>query len=174
MAEEEYIKKRNYVRVEDKVPIFFKILSKDIASAVFKCITLSKRDVNKLEEYIERLRKIKEEIDLIIFEIEGILKEKWEEGVGITKDISGGGVRFLSDTKINPGSIIEIKLELPMYPYCISAEAEVLEAKLIKDQDGKEKFEHRVKFINIDEDEREDLIKYLFERQRIYLKERKK
>ena len=42
------------------------------------------------------------------------------------------------------------------------------------DTGGKEKFEHRVKFINIDEDEREDLIKYLFERQRIYLKERKK
>lgn len=84
----------------------------------------------------------------------------------IMVDISGGGSRFVCDQEYNPASIIWCKFKLPIVDKI--KEYKVLGKVLFKrkvDNTGK-KFEHRVQFIGLSKDAREEIIKFIFEEER--------
>ncbi len=88
-------------------------------------------------------------------------------------DISGGGLRFVSKAKYKPGNLIYCKFNLlqggEWYEYNVIGE--ILSATEL--QNKEEEVEHRLQFINMDNDDRETIIRYIFEEERKYRKRTK-
>lgn len=85
---------------------------------------------------------------------------------GTMVDISGGGARFVSSAKYPKGSNI-------LFVFSLFVNGDLTEYKLLgkvllseemERQEGK--YEHRIQFINIMNDDRESIIKYIFEEER--------
>lgn len=81
-------------------------------------------------------------------------------------DISGGGLRFLSNHQYEPGSLIYIN-------YCLLIKEKVKEYNLVgkvlaikPSENRKGVYEHRVQYVNIGNEEREEIIRYIFEEER--------
>lgn len=81
-------------------------------------------------------------------------------------DISGGGLRFVADYAYEIGSMILCKYDL-----WISGESKnfnligkVLDVKAVENRPGA--FEHRVQYVNMDKENREDIVKYIFDAER--------
>lgn len=81
-------------------------------------------------------------------------------------DISGGGLRFVADYSYEIGSMILCKYDL-----WISGESKnfsligkVLDVKAVENRPGT--FEHRVQYVNMDKDNREKIVKYIFDAER--------
>ncbi len=92
---------------------------------------------------------------------------------GVIVDISGGGIRFVTDRVYEPDSLIYCK-------YILSLDGEdkehvlasrVLRVKELEDKPGM--YEHRAQYINIDAEEREEIIRYIFEEERKIRKRKK-
>ena len=85
---------------------------------------------------------------------------------GIIVDISGGGLRFAADHTIKEGSTILCRYKLE--PGDAAKEYEVL-GKILgskPSQNREDIFEHRVQFVNIDDEAREEIIRFIFETER--------
>lgn len=92
---------------------------------------------------------------------------------GITLDISGGGIRFVSDTANEKGSHMLIEFNIPLgeemkYFSIVSVQ---IDSRKIPNKEAV--YEHRIQFENITKREREDLIKYIFEEERRFRKNEK-
>ncbi|MDE6675888.1 MAG: flagellar brake protein [Acetatifactor sp.] len=85
-------------------------------------------------------------------------------------DISGGGLRFLSTHPYEPGSLIYISYNLlvggKMKEYELVGK--VLSSNKMENRKGS--YEHRVQYVDIDVDVREEIIKYIFEEERKHRK----
>ncbi|MBR6665944.1 MAG: flagellar brake domain-containing protein [Lachnospiraceae bacterium] len=85
-------------------------------------------------------------------------------------DISGGGLRFISEQKYEEGSLIYCSYHLlvngtrKLYELV----SKVLEVKPVENRKGV--FEHRVQYINISEGIREQIIRYIFQEERKNMK----
>lgn len=88
-------------------------------------------------------------------------------------DISGGGLRFVADYSYEIGSMILCKYDL-----WISGESKnfsligkVLDVKAVENKPGA--FEHRVQYVNMDKDNREEIVKYIFDAERKSIQKRR-
>ncbi|MBQ7428684.1 MAG: flagellar brake protein [Butyrivibrio sp.] len=81
-------------------------------------------------------------------------------------DISGGGLRFVSNFQFEEGSTIYCTYQLPGYYNNKDFEmiSTVLKVQELENKPGL--FEHRIKYIHIDEDAREDIIHFIFDEER--------
>lgn len=85
---------------------------------------------------------------------------------GVIVDISGGGMRFVADSSFNVGDMIYCTYTL----YTKAKEKQyrlagkVLRSQELSDRPGS--YENRIQYVNIDVDEREEIIKYIFEQER--------
>lgn len=88
-------------------------------------------------------------------------------------DISGGGLRFLSAQKYEPGSLVLCSYHLlksgEKKEYSIAGK--VLTVKPSENRPGI--YEHRVQYHNMDEEVREDIIRFIFEEERKIQKNKK-
>lgn len=81
-------------------------------------------------------------------------------------DISGGGLRFVSGQRYEPGSLIYCNYQLVTGDNSRECEVvgKILSAKELENKSGN--YEHRVQYVNLDVDDRERIIKYIFEEER--------
>lgn len=81
-------------------------------------------------------------------------------------DISGGGLRFVTDGVYNKDSMVYCKYDLIVRGELKSYEniCKVLSVKEITNRRGE--YEHRVQFVNLDNENREEIIQYIFEEER--------
>lgn len=79
----------------------------------------------------------------------------WEEGT--ISDLSGGGIRFHGNVECKKGDFVEIVLPLSLYMKVVSC---------VHFEGSRVAYETRGEFLNINEKERETVIKYVFEEQR--------
>ena len=81
-------------------------------------------------------------------------------------DISGGGLRFVSSQKYEPGNLLYCSYNLVKGDKLKEYEVigKVLSAREIDNRPGF--FEHRVQYYDMDKDTREEIIKYIFEEER--------
>ena len=81
-------------------------------------------------------------------------------------DISGGGLRFLSNQQYMPGSLIYINYRLMIKDKVkdYNVVGKVLATRPSETRKGV--FEHRVQYINMGNDDREEIIRYIFEEER--------
>lgn len=81
-------------------------------------------------------------------------------------DISGGGIRFISDHQYEEGSMVYCTYQLVNdgmgKDYDIVGK--VLKVREVPNRPGE--FEHRVQYVNLDNDTREEIIKFIFEEER--------
>ncbi|MDE5748505.1 MAG: flagellar brake protein, partial [Acetatifactor sp.] len=88
----------------------------------------------------------------------------------VIEDISGGGLRFLSTHSYEPGSLIYISYNLLVRGIKKEYElvGKVLSSQKMEARGGS--YEHRVQYVDIDADVREEIIKYIFDEERKYIK----
>lgn len=85
---------------------------------------------------------------------------------GVIVDISGGGIRFISNTKFNPETKIMFSFELMIGAKEVKFKSlgRILVSNEIENRP--DNFENRVQFIDMPADERESIIRYIFEEER--------
>jgi len=111
------------------------------------------------------LEKIQKEVNTLLEIIRGFMTKILDEEVSETIDISGGGFSFYSEREISPGTRFNLRLETQDPPYLsIPAVGEVRRCERANSH-----YCVCVKFVDINELDREELIKYIFEKQRILL-----
>ncbi len=81
-------------------------------------------------------------------------------------DISGGGLRFVSTLAYEKGSMILCNYDLVVddVPRHYSLVGKVLSSTPVENKPGV--YEHRVQYVNVDVDKREEIIKYIFNEER--------
>lgn len=99
---------------------------------------------------------------------ESILKE------GIRENISGGGVKLITEEDFSEGDILILKMELsdPFEKIFIETSGKVVWTKE-KKIEGSLKYEVGVAYLDIPEKERKKIINYVFRKQRFLLKGKK-
>lgn len=99
--------------------------------------------------------------------------EKADEGlfVGRSLDISGTGMRILSDMAIKPGQILSIGFRIFRYPVMsLEVYGKVVRVTPVEGQ----RHEVAVEFLGLDQQCRESIIAYVFQMQREAIRTRKK
>lgn len=118
-------------------------------------------------------RQLKEEeIPLAEKNIKGIIPELPLKA-SVIVDISGGGLRFVANYAYEAQSTIVCKYRLMVNGQSkeYTLLGKVLSVKEIENRKGI--YEHRVQYINMDADDREEIIKYIFDEERKTLKKQK-
>lgn len=79
-------------------------------------------------------------------------------------DISGGGIRFVSEKLYEADSMVLCDFMIPVNekPKQFKVAGLVLQIKIIEERQGL--YEHRIQYIGMGRDEREEVIKFIFER----------
>ncbi|HHO75851.1 MAG TPA: PilZ domain-containing protein [Deltaproteobacteria bacterium] len=87
-------------------------------------------------------------------------------------NISASGIRFITANSFEMGDLIEISLILPMVPLLfIRLVGDVIRLKKVTSYDA-QRYAAAVRFVQMDAETKDDIIKYLFRRQRELLRKR--
>lgn len=120
--------------------------------------------------YLLRLEK---KLDRVI---KLVSQRKWEDELlerGLALDISGSGMRIAVDQAVDIGEVIHLKFYLSMtFPILVELFGEVANVAQIE-QDDRTMYQLGVKFIDLDANDRELIINYVFQRQRAAIRSRK-
>lgn len=92
------------------------------------------------------------------------IPKQWQEG--IVSDLSGGGLRFQTKEKLEKGSVLEVTLPLSLQRGIIPLTFYMQVIACINYQGSLVVFEIRGEFQNIKDEERETIVRYVFEEQR--------
>lgn len=91
---------------------------------------------------------------------------------GILLDLSGGGCKFVSREKIEPGERLILKIPLEMKESKIlTVVGKTLSSKKV--ENDSKSYEQRVEFVDIEDAQREEIIKFIFLQERKNRKRRK-
>lgn len=85
-------------------------------------------------------------------------------------DISGGGLRFLSTHSYEPDSLIYISYNLLINGRKKEYELVGKVLSSVKQEGRRDSYEHRVQYVDIEAEVREEIIKYIFEEERKHRK----
>ncbi len=96
----------------------------------------------------------------------GFLPEDAKSDKATIVDISGGGLRFVTNVPFEPKCLIACEFELLRQGKYKTMElvGEVLSCRQLETNRGQ--YEHRVRFVHIQHNQREDIIRYIFEEER--------
>lgn len=145
----EKYQRRQYYRLDYVDSIQYRVITSE--EELLKKRLQDKEFENK-EEYAEYKKRISE------------IENNWVPAVMM--DISGGGTRFISETRHEKGDILKIQLNLVIAAGIKSLNIEAVVVSSVKMPNKAGSFEHRVEFSNIMKKDREELIKYIFEQER--------
>jgi c-di-GMP-binding flagellar brake protein YcgR len=176
--------RREYFRVKDRLPIEFRSLSHDeylkleslirynptqivdkVNEMYFLKKIVSKSDSEKDQVYAY-LQVIDKKLDIII---DHLCKSK-EDDLYVSRfaevDISGAGIRFISDVPLDKDAYVELKVILPLFPYPkISSLCSIVRMKEFVVEEMKQ-WQMALKFALINEEDRDILINYIFMKER--------
>ena len=87
-------------------------------------------------------------------------------------NISASGIRFITNNSFEMGDLVEISLILPMVPLLfIRLVADVIRVKKVTSYET-QRYAAAVQFLQVDAETKDDIIRYLFRRQRELLRKR--
>jgi len=174
MKEKEYYEKvREHVRQDVKIPFSFKLISKqeleNLSTKVFGCRNFF--EIKLLEnsnfDISERLNRIEEKIDALLDMF--LLQQQGFFNLAETNiNLSGGGLSFISNNPINKGDFLEIKILLPE-PTLVGL---IVYGEVVRVEQKNENFEIGVKFIKIEEKERDLIIRFVIHKEREKLRKK--
>jgi hypothetical protein len=176
--------RRQFFRVKDRLPIEYRSITHDeyrrLESVIRynptriidkvneihflkKIVSRSDKDKDQLYAYMQVLDK---KLDIII----DLLCTSKDEDLYISRyievDISGAGVRFVSPVPLEKDAYVELKVILPLFPYPkISSLCSVVRAReWVADEESQ--WQVALKFLMINEEDRDLLINYVFMKER--------
>ncbi len=184
-------KKREYLRLPIRVQFSYNIVNESEKNEIIEEISKGSsvcpafEDVESFAKLIMEQHKMQEtkEINPVLLEMLLLIMnrlEKLEEHLigrptdiyrnkGITEDLSGGGFSFITTEDYPTETLMDVFLEIKMFPKCgIRALGKIVRTEKIQD-----KIKYGVGFEFIREEDREDIIKYLFIKQREILAKRR-
>jgi hypothetical protein len=166
---------REFSRVDACIPLSARLVSEEeknrIKSRISSDLTfISSRPFDEPVDnaQAEWLKIINQKIDFLINLI--TMQQQGFSSLPLTQvDISGGGINFYSEYPYKKGDILELKmvLETPS-PIALYIYGEVVNCEP-KDKG----YRVGLKFINIDEDVRDNIVKFVFHRQRQILRQKR-
>lgn len=166
---------REFSRVEAIVPFSVRLLDKDevnlLKARAFGDVSFySSRPVEEPADRgtAEWLKFLNQKLDFLISLIS--MNSQGFSSLPLSKvNISGGGLSFLSDQVYQKSDILEIKIVLENpNPVALYLYGEVVACEPKESQNL-----IRLKFINIDEDVRDQIIKFVFHRQRQIIRQKR-
>lgn len=174
--EAKYRSLREYSRVDGHLPINISVVPEDREALAWSRTSLEAALTENQEMpepndrvLAECLRIVNTKLDTIIrmlaFQTKEYCSLQLEE-----VNISAGGLSVTTADMIECGSLVEIRLMLPTAPYIIF----YIYGKIVRAEPEGERFRVWVYFTLIDEDIREHIVKYVFERQREILRKKRR
>jgi hypothetical protein len=166
---------REFSRVDAHIPLQARLVPKEEQQNIQSKIsgeaimsefrTLTDVENKVLSDWLKMLNaKLDTIINILTFQREGFSALPF-----LKVNISGAGLRFPSPEKYSRGDIIELKMLLPMMPpIALYVYGEVIEVESIISG-----FETAVKFIAMDEDIRDEIVKFVFQKQREMLRQKR-
>jgi len=120
----------------------------------------------------QNLWEINRKLDLLIHMFLAEEFRSLMSGSPMDVNISASGIRFISEAPYELGDLVEVHLVLPMVPLLfVRLAGEVVRVKTLRSSQAK-RYAVAVKYHQVDTDTREDIIRYLFKRQREILRKR--
>lgn len=128
---------------------------------------------NETEHVYAYVQAINRKLDMII---EHLCKSQCGEtyrSLHTNVNVSGAGIQFECDSPLQQGAYVELKVVIPVFPYPkIVALCEVIRAQDLEDIAAGH-FEIALKFLVINEKDRDILINYIFVKERECLRQKK-
>ncbi len=184
-------KKREYLRLPVRVHFNYNVVDERDKNRIVEDITKGNticpnfEEIESFAKLIMEQHKMSEtkEINSVVLEILLLILNrlgKIEEHLigkpthlyqneGMTEDLSGGGFSFISDKIYETGTLLDVLLDIKMFPKC---GIRVL-GKIVRRENYEDNYKYGVGFEFIREEDREDLIKFLFIKQREILAKRR-
>lgn len=130
----------------------------------------SEGDFNLLS--IQLLWDISRKLDRLIDLLEHKETREPEEWEARAVDLNGSGMRIISPREINVDEYLQLEMNIPLFP--ITTIVCMGKIVWVKSIEGKyaSRWEAGVKFVAINEDDREEIIRFLFQQQRMLLRAR--
>ncbi|BCB96093.1 pilus assembly protein PilZ [Dissulfurispira thermophila] len=174
--DENYMRMREFSRVDAYVPFAVRLVppeerpnikSKISGEAVLaEFQTLTDVEDKVLSDWLKMLNaKLDSIISMLTFQREGFGSLPFEQ-----INISGGGLSFSSKDRYKIGDVLEIKMLIPMMPPV----ALYIYGEVVKVEPQANSCVTGVKFIAMDEDIRDEIVKFVFRRQREMLREKRR
>ncbi|MBP7528462.1 MAG: PilZ domain-containing protein [Syntrophorhabdaceae bacterium] len=181
--------RREFFRIQDRIPLEFRRISGEEILKLQDAIRYnSTQVVDRLHElyFLEPdgepgdetdqlhtcMRMINKKLDTIIEILRKSAASENYTTITTEVNISGAGVQFRCDALLTEGDFVELKLIVPLFPYpkitCLCQAVRV-------ENDHREAGPQRValKFMVINEKDRDILINYIFVKERQYLRQKK-
>lgn len=149
MSDLEKFQRRQFYRLECLLDIEYYVVSDIEISITTKLKANNYKDEAEKQHYLAALEACKRE---------------WETGTIV--DISGGGSRIISAQPHDYGNLIKLRINFfnQTGPKNYSIDAIVISSEKMTNRQGY--YEHRIQFKDIPKDEREAIIKFIFEEER--------
>ena len=169
--------RRSFFRVDDAFPIKIrKVKERPLASRFLTYYAPSKLSSINAEYYEDALirtmqeinRKLDYLINTLILKEEGLLYEDVKP-----VNISASGMRIEMEEEVEVGDVIELKMVLPSTPpIALLTYGEVVRVQK-KEKEGKTVYETALRFTEMSEDIRDEIIQYTLKREREIIKNKK-
>lgn len=174
--DERYIGMREFSRVDAHIPLEIYRVPPDKREGIRSKISgeafpaemraLPDLDDKLLTDWLKMLNaKLDALIGMLVLQREGFCSLSLAD-----VNISGGGMSFTSRERYGIGEVLELKMMLPLLPpIALHAYGEVVKEELLADG-----CRCAVKFIAMEEEIRDEIVKFVFKRQRDILREMRK
>ena len=176
MAEQKIDEKREYVRADLTTQVRIQPVSRqefeqhkttqmDSASDD-ACLGESFMPNAQLGQLTQRLIRIEEKVDQILWKLDPESRPDEAATYGTAQNVSGAGVNLFLSEAMEVGQLVLISISVPGFSIgFLKAYGEVVRVSPSKDM-GRQSFDTSIKFLIINETEREKLISYAFCKQR--------
>ncbi|MBI1911692.1 MAG: PilZ domain-containing protein [Deltaproteobacteria bacterium] len=159
---------REYVRTDDKIPVYYETLNDLNASRGSTDWELMFDDIEPSPEENPKLYELLFDINQKLNMLINHMSER--NGFNIPEarevNISGGGLRFFCNDQFKIGDRLILKTFLPTYAHVIKIKCEIVRCEP-RNQGG---YEIAVKYVDMDETTRDKIIRYIFAKQRKLLR----
>lgn len=182
---------REYFRIEDRLSIEIRYVSPEEFEELEKIIRYNPshklvrpRETEFLGEFIAQakgeerelfayLKVLDKKLDTIMERLDAQKNEKVYKSLHTMVNISGAGIRFLSNGPLTVGERVELRIALPISPLSkVSVLSEVVRTDQVA-ADGEAGWQIALKFLVINEYDRDVLINYIFARERELMRSQK-
>ncbi len=180
--------RREYFRVADRLPIEFRLVCDDEYERLEKQIKYTptqrvdraneihflKRAASKTARENDRiysyLQAIDRKLDILLDLVASAQKDQIYTRRYVEVNISGAGIRFVSDIHLEKDLFLEVKIVLPFFPFPkITALCKVVRGERKKGE-GPPQWQTALKFLMINDEDRDLLINYVFTKEREILR----
>jgi hypothetical protein len=183
--------RRSFFRIHDRLIIEFRQItpedftklknviqynSTQIIDKIMETHFLGDKEVKgENEEIFAYTRMMNKKLDTIIELLSKSLYGEIYHSVQTDINLSGAGVQFESYIVLKEGDYAELKITVPIFPYPkITALCQVVRTESVQGSSTAGNFRIAMKFLVINEKDRDLLINYIFEKEREYLRQKKK